>query len=131
MNEKELKAGLAQTPGYRYASASGDELHVAGQVPRDSCGQICDIGDPSGQATRCLRNLELLLGCHGFAMKDIRHLTVYVVGERENLSSAWKAVRTCFSDDVPPATLLGVSLLGYEGQLVEIDAIIVRKPSGP
>jgi hypothetical protein len=33
-------------------------------------------------------------------------------------------------DEVPPATLIGVSLLGYEDQLVEIDAIIVRKPSG-
>ena len=125
-----MKAGLAQTPGYRYASVSGDHIHVAGQVPQDSSGQICNINDPYGQATRCLRNLELLLGCYDFAMNDIRHLTVYVVGAHENLIAAWNAVLNYFLDDVPPATLIGVSLLGYEDQLVEMDAIIVRKLSG-
>ena len=128
MNEIELKAGLAKTPGYRYASLSGDQIHVAGQVPQDSSGQIRDINDPYGQATRCLRNLEILLACYDFAMNDIRHLTVYVVGARENLTTAWKGVLSYFLDDVPPATLIGVSLLGYENQLVEIDATIVRKP---
>ena len=72
MNEIEKEAGLAQTPGYRYASVSGDEIHVAGQVPQDSSGQIREIDDPYGQATRCLRNLELLLACHDFAVNDIR-----------------------------------------------------------
>ena len=129
MNEIELKAGLSQTPGYRYASVSGDQIHVAGQVPQDASGQIRDIGDPYGQAIRCLRNLELLLTCHDFAVNDIRHLTVYVVGARQNLTTAWQGVLSYFSDDVPPATLIGVSLLGYEDQLVEIDATIVRKLS--
>lgn len=42
----------------------------------------------------------------------------------------WKAVLRYLSDDVPPATLLGVAVLGYEDQLVEIDAITVRTPHG-
>lgn len=129
MNEIEVKAGLAQTPGYRYASVRGDQVYVAGQVPQDSSGQICDIENPYGQATRCLQNLELLLNCHGFSASDIRHLTVYVVGAREDLSTAWNAVRKYFLGDVPPATLIGVALLGYEDQLVEIDATIVRSQS--
>lgn len=33
INEVELAAGLAPTPGYRYASVVADELFVAGQVP--------------------------------------------------------------------------------------------------
>lgn len=130
MNEYEVKAGLAQTPGYRYASVAGHQIHVAGQVPQNSSGEICDINDPFAQATRCLGNLELLLSCHDFAMEDIQHLTVYVAGPRQNLTAAWKAVLNYFLDDVPPATLLGVSLLGYEGQLVELDATIVRNPGG-
>jgi hypothetical protein len=28
--------------------------------------------------------------------------------------------------NVPPATLLGVTVLGFVGQLVEIDAVIVK-----
>ncbi len=54
-----------------------------------------------------------------------RHLTVYVVGEHEHLVDAWAAVSQCFGGTVPPATLLGVNLLGHRGQLVEIDATVI------
>jgi hypothetical protein len=66
------------------------------------------------------------LKCHNFEKKDIQHLTIYVVGNRENLIDAWSAVQGVFVDGVPPATLLGVVLLGYENQLVELDAKIVK-----
>ena len=49
--------------------------------------------------------------------------TVYVVAEkREDLSEVWRVVQ---ESEVAAAasTLLGVSLLGYEGQLVEVEAI--------
>jgi hypothetical protein len=61
-----------------------------------------------------------------FEIDDIHHLTVYVVGGRQNLLDAWEVVRECFVESVPPATLLGVSDLRYENQLVEIDATVVR-----
>jgi hypothetical protein len=48
------------------------------------------------------------------------------VGERENLLAAWRAVTEFFDETVPPATLLGVADLGYENQLVEIDARVTR-----
>jgi enamine deaminase RidA (YjgF/YER057c/UK114 family) len=64
---------------------------------------------------------------HGFAVTDIRQLTIYVVGEHQNLLDAWDACVSWFSGNVPPATLLGVNLLGYAQQLVEIDATIVRR----
>ena len=63
---------------------------------------------------------------HGFGLGDVRHLTIHVVGEHENLLAAWNAVRDWFDGDVPPATLLGAHLLGYTDQLVEIDATIVH-----
>ncbi|MFK7964898.1 MAG: RidA family protein [Burkholderiaceae bacterium] len=80
MNEAEVAAGLAPTPGYRYADRIGSQLFVAGQVPHDKDGQIVAIDDPHGQATQCLDNLLLLLSTHKFAVADIRRLTVYVVG---------------------------------------------------
>jgi hypothetical protein len=49
-----------------------------------------------------------------------------VAGEHEHLLDAWSAVTAWFDGGVPPATLLGVNLLGHAGQLVEIDATIVR-----
>ena len=126
MNDIEVKAGLAQTPGYRYAKLVGDQLHVAGQVPQDSLGKIVGISDPHAQAAQCLANLQLLLSCHNFVEEDIQHLRVYVVGPRQNLISAWQAVQDHFSHQIPPSTLLGVAQLGYEGQLVEIDATIAK-----
>ena len=75
-----------------------------------------------------LDNLRLLLGVHGFDVADVRHLVIYVVGEHQNLLDAWSAVSSWFDNDVPPATLLGVNLLGYSDQLVEIDATVMKHP---
>lgn len=128
LNGVELSAGLATTPGYRYAEVVGAQLFVAGQVPLDADGDLLALGDPASQAEACLENLRLLVGVHGFAIDDVRHLTVHVVGEHQNLLAAWAAVVGWFGGDgVPPATLLGAHLLGYAGQLVEIDATIVAR----
>ncbi|GAA4224343.1 hypothetical protein GCM10022254_03560 [Actinomadura meridiana] len=36
--------------------------------------------------------------------------------------TAWGVVRTAFGDHDVPSTLMGVTVLGYDGQLVEIEA---------
>ena len=127
MNGDEIEAGLAPTPGYRYADRHGDQLFVAGQVPLNDAGEVIGIGDPKAQATACLDNLRMLLDVHDFAASDIRRLVVYVVGEHQNLLDAWDTVVAWFDGDVPPATLLGVDLLGYGDQLVEIDATVIAR----
>ncbi len=125
MNDQERAAGLAPTPGYRYAERVGNRLFVAGQVPLDAEGILQGIGDPEEQTRQCLRNLDTLLACHGFERRDIRRLVIHVKGSRPDLGKAWEVVRHSFEDRVPPATLLGAAELGYEGQLVEIDATIL------
>lgn len=126
MNEIEIESGLAGTPGYRYAKLAGNRLYVAGQVPQNASGSIVGIDDPYAQALQCLANLEVLMSCYDFSVTDIQRLTVYVTGPRENLAAAWKAVLEEFSNDASPATLIGVSVLGHENQLVEIDATIEK-----
>jgi len=126
MNEGELSAGLAQTSNYRYADRVGGRLFVAGQVSVDSYRTIVGVGDPAAQASRCLANLFTLIDHHGFSREDIHQLTVYVVGPHANLITAWQQVSAEFDDNVPPATLLGVTVLGFVDQLVEIDAVIER-----
>ncbi len=129
MNENEYAAGMAVTPGYRYVDVVGDQLFVAGQVPQEGDGRLVGVDDPAAQATACLANLRTLVELHGFAMGDVRHLTIHVVGPHQNLLDAWGAVTAWFGDrGVPPATLLGAHLLGFEQQLVEIDATIIRRP---
>ena len=126
MNEAEIAAGLASTSSYRYADQVGDRLFVAGQVPLDADRALVGDGDPAAQAGQCLQNLFTLLVLRGFSRNDIHQLTVYVVGPHENLIAAWRAVVAAFDMNVPPATLLGVTVLGHRGQLVEVDAVVAQ-----
>lgn len=127
MNEGEIEAGLAQTSNYRYADHVGERLFVAGQVPVDADRNVVGVGEPATQARQCLDNLVTLVTHHGFAREDVHQLTVYVVGPHANLIEAWGAVTSFFDKDVPPATLLGVTVLGFVDQLVEIDAVVERR----
>jgi enamine deaminase RidA (YjgF/YER057c/UK114 family) len=126
MNEAEIAAGLPATSNYRYADRVGGQLFVAGQMPLDASRTLVGEGDPAAQARQCLQNLLTLVAHHGFSRHDIHQLTVYVVGAHQNLLAAWGEVTSCFEMNVPPATLLGVTVLGFVGQLVEIDAVIVK-----
>jgi enamine deaminase RidA (YjgF/YER057c/UK114 family) len=132
VNDAERTAGLAPTPGYRYADVVDDRIFVAGQVPLDASGGLVAPGDAAGQARACLDNLRTLVGVHGCSMHAVHHLAIHVVGGRDVLVEAWDAVRDWFGGEVPPATLLGTTVLGYDGQLVEIDATVVadRPPTG-
>ena len=50
--------------------------------------------------------------------------TVYVATtERADLVVAWNEVEQRFGSAGPPSTLLGVSVLGFADQLVEIEAV--------
>jgi enamine deaminase RidA (YjgF/YER057c/UK114 family) len=40
-----------------------------------------------------------------------------------DLATAWEVVRDAFADHDVPSTLIGVTVLGYDDQLVEIEAI--------
>ncbi len=117
---------MQPTPSYRYAQKVGRELFVAGQVPHDRNGSVVAPGDAKGQAQQCLANLMTLLDVHGFAARHIRSLRIYVVGGESVLRDAWTGITEWFDTSVPPATLLGVNALGYRGQVVEIDASVVR-----
>jgi len=126
MNEVELVAGLPQTANYRYGDVVGNRLYAAGQVPVDGDNQVVGIGDVAAQARQCIDNLRALVAVHGFTADDVHQLTVYVVGDHDALLAAWAEVSNAFDHNVPPATLLGVSVLGFTDQLVEIDAQIER-----
>ena len=130
MNEPEIVAGLAPTSDYRYADQVGDRLFVAGQVPLDAHRQLVGVDDVKAQTHQCLANLFTLVMLHGFVRGDIHQLTVYVVGPHQQLIDAWHQVTECFESNVPPATLLGATVLGHKNQLVEIDARVERATAG-
>jgi enamine deaminase RidA (YjgF/YER057c/UK114 family) len=121
---------LAPTPDYAHVVAldPGERLVItAGAVPLDAKGELVGPGDVELQ-TRCtLNNLDRALRAAGSGLEHVMKTTVYVVaGEHEHLLRAWDVVRASELSTGPHAsTLLGVSTLGYSGQLVEIEAIAV------
>ena len=66
----------------------------------------------------------LLLGEQGAARSQVAKLTVYVAtADRAVLGAVWQALDGAF-DQTPPAIVVGVTVLPYPEQLVEIDAVI-------
>jgi enamine deaminase RidA (YjgF/YER057c/UK114 family) len=60
----------------------------------------------------------------GVDLEDIVRTTIYVASSQQrDLVAAWEVVRDELAPHDPPSTLLGVTVLGYDHQLVEIDAI--------
>ena len=96
---------------------------MAGCGPAD--GVLVGPGDLTAQTEQVVANLGVALADAGAWPEDVVRTTVYVVTtEREDLGVVWDAVQASGLARAA-STLLGVALLGYEGQLVEIEATAV------
>ena len=127
MIERTNAPGLSRPPGYSHVVvASGSRLvTTAGAVPLDAEGALVGPGDRRAQAKRTLENLTLALEASDATANSVLKTTVYVVADdRADLNEVWDAVQESSVAEAA-STLLGVSMLGYEGQLVEIEAIAV------
>ncbi len=110
---------------YEYAAVApaGATLFTAGACPLDGDGAVVAPGDHAGQAQAAVGNLLAVLAGHGAGPEHLVRTTVYVVGGRDDLVRAWGVVADALAPNRPPSTLLGVAVLGYPGQLVEIDGV--------
>jgi enamine deaminase RidA (YjgF/YER057c/UK114 family) len=130
--------GLAGTAPYAYAAVTdpGRMAFTAGACPLDSDGVTVAVGDVAGQARQAMANLVVALEGAGAGLEHVLKTTVYVATtERSDLVAAWEVVRDVFGDHDAPSTLLGVTVLGYPDQLVEVEAVAVldswREPAPP
>lgn len=115
---------------YAYASVvegPGRLVFTAGACPLDEAGAVVAPGDVVAQAGRVVTNLREALAAAGCGLTDVAKTTVYVASsERADLVAAWQVVSAAFADHDVPSTLLGVAVLGYPDQLVEVEAVAVR-----
>jgi enamine deaminase RidA (YjgF/YER057c/UK114 family) len=113
---------------YAYAAVAqpGALVFTAGACPLDEDGILVAPGDVGLQARQAVANLSEALEASGSSLSEVLKTTVYVASsDRGDLVTAWEVIRNAFGDHDPPSTLLGVAVLGYTGQLVEIEAIAV------
>ena len=118
---------LAQRAPYAYAAIAHDVRRLiltAGACPLDEAGTTVAVGDVSGQAEQVMTNLRIALRAAGADLTDVVKTTVYVASSRqEDLLAAWEIVSRHFGEHRAPSTLLGVAVLGYIDQLVEVEAV--------
>jgi enamine deaminase RidA (YjgF/YER057c/UK114 family) len=111
---------------YFAVAPEGSLVFTAGACPLDTKGRVVAVGDHEGQACQALANLRAALAEAGSSFEHVVKSTVYVVADdRAELVRTWSVVEEAFAPFRPPSTLLGVAVLGYQDQLVEIEAVAV------
>ena len=129
INPPELYDGVPYS--YVAVAPEGGTVYTAGACPLDAEGAIVGPGDVGAQTRQTLDNLLVALRAAGCGLEDVVKTTVYVASsDHADLVAAWEVVEAEFGRDGPPGTLLGVSVLGFTGQLVEIEAVALQPAAG-
>jgi enamine deaminase RidA (YjgF/YER057c/UK114 family) len=118
---------LSDVAEYAYAATAPADarlIFLAGACPLNEDGSTAAIGDYAGQARKAVANMRTALAAAGASLQDVINTRVLVAStRREDLVTAWQVVRDAFADHDVPSTLIGVTVLGYDNQLVEIEAV--------
>ncbi|MCX4967584.1 RidA family protein [Streptomyces sp. NBC_00654] len=118
---------LSDVVEYAYAATAPAEsrlIFLAGACPLDEDGSTAAVGDYAGQAAKAFENMRAALAAADASPQDVISTRVLVASTRqEDLVTAWEVVRDAFGDHDVPSTLMGVTVLGYDDQLVEIEAV--------
>jgi enamine deaminase RidA (YjgF/YER057c/UK114 family) len=120
-------ASLSGVAEYAYAATAPAQarlIFLAGACPLNADGSTATAGDYTGQAAKALENMRAALADAGASLEDVISTRVLVASSsRQDLVAAWKVVRDAFGQHDVPSTLMGVTVLGYKDQLVEIEAV--------
>lgn len=118
---------LSDVAEYAYAATAPAEarlVFLAGACPLNADGSTAAVGDYAGQAAKAVENLRVALGEAGASLEDLISTRVLVASSsQKDLVAAWEVYRDALCAHDVPSTLMGVTVLGYEDQLVEIEAV--------
>ncbi|MFI5611789.1 RidA family protein [Amycolatopsis sp. NPDC051903] len=123
--ERQNPPGLHATPGYHHVTtvAGRTAVYLAGQCPLGLDGAVV-AGGVLEQVDQVVANTATALDAAGATPDDVVRTVIYVAtADRAVLSAVWdrftaSKIGAAFST---ASTLLGVTCLGYPGQLVELD----------
>lgn len=118
---------LSDVVEYAYAATAPKDarlIFLAGSCPLDEDGSTVAVGDYAGQAAACVETMRRALAAAGTTLEDVISTRVLVASSSQaDLVTAWEVVRDAFGEHDVPSALLGVTVLGYDDQLVEIEAV--------
>lgn len=113
-------------PGYHHVTVvqPSRTAYLAGQCPLDRSGAVVAPGDLMAQVDQVAANAAAALAAVGASPEQVVRSVIYVVSDDSAvLADVWQRLTDSV---IGPAfttasTLLGVSCLGFRGQLVELD----------
>ena len=125
--QRQNPPSLHATPGYHHVTTveARRTIHLAGQCPLDISGKVVD-GDVLAQTDQVIANTLAALELAGASPEDVVRTVIYVAtDDRGTLSAVWDRLTTSALGPAftTASTLLGVSCLGYPGQLVELEVM--------
>jgi 2-iminobutanoate/2-iminopropanoate deaminase len=97
-------------------------IFLAGQLARDSEGNLVGAGDMAEQTRQCIRNMETVLKEAGGTLEDIVSIVVYTTDMRE-FKRIVEARVEFFKTKLPTSTIVEVNHLADPGLLIEFQAI--------
>jgi enamine deaminase RidA (YjgF/YER057c/UK114 family) len=123
-------ADLESPVGYSHIAkiTGGTIVHVAGQAPFDTSGQVVGKGDFVAQFGQVLRNLKTAINAAGGEPQQYAVLTIYITDlqtylkNKKPLGSVYKEV---FGRHFPAITLVEVKSLYNPECMVEISGVAV------
>ncbi len=111
--------------GYSRAVRSGNSIFIAGTLPvgikEDGSTDIVHIGNPYGQATRCLEIIMESLAALGAEAKHVVRTRMYVKGIKEQWSEFGKAHNDFFKEHPPACTMVEIASLVTDDALIEVE----------
>jgi len=106
------------------APAGSRYIFLAGVCPLTDDGATAAVGDYAGQAEVVVENMHTALADAGASITDVIFTRVSVATtHQDDLIAAWDVVRAAFGTHDVPSTLVGVTVLGYDDQLVEVEVV--------
>ncbi len=123
---------MQPVPYHHVAVATGARhIHVAGQIGRLADGSPPAPDDLAGQVAQALRNTSIGLQGAGASFADVVRLTFYVTDwTPEKMGDFMTGVEQVATEvglpsPMPPASLIGVSVLFEPDVLVEVEATAI------
>jgi enamine deaminase RidA (YjgF/YER057c/UK114 family) len=99
-------------------------VYIAGQVARNSKGEVVGEGDFEAQAEQVFKNIRTALRAEGATFRNLVKLNAFVVPPLAKAVPILRRVRMKYITKEPPASaVIGVRELAEPGLLLEIEAV--------
>lgn len=119
---------LLYAPIVTVHGADHAHVYLAGQLPRESTGEIVGKGDMSAQLRKVCENIGKGLAHVGATFDDVVRSTTYVTDIEEYYRCS--AVRfEYFRNNRPASVLIEIQRLGHRDALVEIEVEAIIEPA--